>query len=287
MALPQWILDALGQLTPVATNANRQAHLGYNTAVQGIGNTFGFPVPTPQDETVYPYLRGFGDGMPKVKRDIAGEELRGQVQPDLSTMGGAYLGQLPVSSVWSDQGAVEGRQWNGQPNSNVSTQEQFQSGYIKGSPYPFQAAYVARPKPPGQPEQGHWVHHAAGTNVDNENSAAWDEWVVDVPAQPGPDPSQTNIPLSGPESNAAKIAFYNALAKAAGGIDHQGFDQRLGTWMSQNPQILNDLAFLNHDFYTGMSNQHKLEVAHAALANKYGAALKNSPISIDYEGLLK
>lgn len=304
MAFPQWVIDAVNGITPIATNADRQAHLGYNTAVQGVGNALGFPSLTEDQKRQHPFLWN-GQPVPPLRRDIAGEKERDAMRNDLSLMASAYLGQVPVGNFDKDAD-IRQRQWNAARNDAVMPGKEASSGYGQGSPYPFTTAYFSRANPAPVTRDNDDIE-----DIDNDvNNDGWENdepdpdpgsdgadsgmnrmfnmFVDEAMAASAPDdPSQTAVPMSDRQKNALRVALYRVLQKASGKFDSQGFNKDLGTYIDKDPQILKDILFVNQPYYNGMSDEGKLHAMYGRLGAKYGLKLKSSPIGKYYEGILK
>lgn len=290
-SLPQWMISALNAITPLAQNANRQTHLGFNTAVQGVGNLLGNLAPTPQQDAMHLGTRpGSGPLPPALTHDLGAEQVRNQFSGGLTPLAATFLNQVPVGDIKSGVADLAHKDIHGNPMPQAEYQQT--AGYLKSSGYPIRAAYVTRPVDasgniPGTPEQGHNEHVGGGTNETNENDSGSDVWVVDTPGQPGGNPTQTNLPLNGKQQEALKATLFGAMSDAAGGIDTQRFNMDLGKYMEQNPKLYDDLNYLSLPEWSTASDAEKLKSAHAYLGSKYGAALKNTPIWNHYEGLIK
>lgn len=288
--IPSWVTNALNALGPLATNASRQTKLGYGGLVQGIANTLGYPIPSAQQDQQFPYGRS---GDVAVHHDLGGEQARPQLTTDLDAMASYYANQVPVGDVWSDVAPLQNTQWNGANNPAVGNAG-WKGGHRRspiapGLP-PFASTYMARPQPhPGIPEQGYWIEHAGGTNAEGENTAGWNEWRSTAPAVPAvDDPATHSLPLDPKNQENVKVQLYRTILEQMGGIDLNKFDKDLGTYMQQDPSIYNDLKFIEQQpYYSNYPDDSKLKLMWAILAAKRGQALKNSPVSAHYEGVLK
>lgn len=305
MELPQWVIDAINGIPPIATNADRQAHLGYSTAVQGVGNLLGFPSLTNEQKKQHPFLWN-GQTVPPLRRDIAGEQERDAMRNDLSLMASAYLGQVPIGN-FDENAHIQRRQWNAQTNNAVLPGKEASSGYGQGAPYPFTTAFFSRANPPAKRPNDDPIDVQNDVNNDGYENDAPDpndmdsspdgadsgmsrlvnSLVDEAMAASSDDPSQTAIPMSIRQKNALRVALYRVLQKASGTFDSQGFNQDLGTYIDQNPQILNDISFVNQPFYSGQTDEQKLHAMYGRLGSKYGLELKSTPIGKYYEGILK
>lgn len=188
--------------------------------------------------------------------DIGATQYRGEVAGELTPQAAAYANQLPVSSytLGDKKGMTLPRTYNYSPPTKIS---------------------IARPGP------AFIEHHAGGTNADGDNSGGWDEWSTP------PDYSSINAPLDDKQKHAAKVAIFRAVTDNTKSFNSQKFNQDLGAFMAQNPQIMNDLSFVNKPEYQNAPDHYLLRLMHAELGAKYGSQLKNTPIWDHYKEILK